>query len=166
MVAWAAYVDRKGNRIRNLLWTCLASAAGLVFAIFFQNFWLSLAWITVGLVGINAARSVFFPTRFLTGIAAAGGLAFINAVGTAGGFLGPSIMGWLKDLTGSFNAGLVAMAGFLILAKAFAGPLEVFFRGEGSRGKDTKRQNEIPKAKKIGFLCPFLIFLVPLTVWF
>ena len=29
MVAWAAYVDRKGNRIRNLLWTCLASAAGL-----------------------------------------------------------------------------------------------------------------------------------------
>jgi len=132
MVAWAAYVDRKGNRIRNLLWTCLASAAGLVFAIFFQNFWLSLAWITVGLVGINAARSVFWviPTRFLTGIAAAGGLAFINAVGTAGGFLGPSIMGWLKDLTGSFNAGLVAMAGFLILATALTGALKLFVREE------------------------------------
>src|SRR5205809_1124516 len=115
MVAWAAYVDRKGNRIRNLLLTCLASAAGLVFAIFFQNFWLSLAWITVGLVGINAARSIFWviPTRFLTGVAAAGGLAFINAVGTTGCFLGPSIMGCLKDVTGSFNAGLVAMAGCL-----------------------------------------------------
>ena len=132
MVAWAAYVDRKGNRIRNLLLTCLASAAGLVFAIFFQNFWLSLAWITAGLVGINAARSVFWviPTRFLTGIAAAGGLAFINAVGTAGGFFGPSIMGWLKDLTGSFNAGLVAMAGFLILATALTGALKLFVREE------------------------------------
>jgi len=112
--------------------TCLASAAGLVFAIFFQNFWLSLAWITVGLVGINAARSVFWviPTRFLTGIAAAGGLAFINAVGTAGGFFGPSIMGWLKDLTGSFNAGLVAMAGFLILATALTAALKLFVREE------------------------------------
>src|SRR6266516_4738357 len=105
MVAWAAYVDRKGNRIRNLLWTCLASAAGLVFAIFFQNFWLSLAWITVGLVAINP-------------------------VGTAGGFLGPSIMGWLKDLTGSFNAGLVAMAGFLLLATALTGALKSFVREE------------------------------------
>ena len=132
MVAWAAYVDRKGNRIRNLLLTCLASAAGLVFAIFFQNFWLSLAWITVGLVGINAARSVFWviPTRFLTGMAAAGGLAFINAVGTAGGFFGPSIMGWLKDITGSFNAGLVTMAGFLILATALTGALKLFVTEE------------------------------------
>jgi len=132
MVAWAAYVDRKGNRIRNLLLTCLASAAGLVFAIFFQNFWLSLAWITVGLVGINAARSVFWviPTRFLTGMAAAGGLAFINAVGTAGGFFGPSIMGWLKDITGSFNAGLVTMAGFLILATALTGALRLFVTEE------------------------------------
>src|SRR5207249_5940296 len=68
--------------------------------------------------------------RFLTGIAAAGGLAFINAVGTAGGFLGPSIMGWLKDLTGSFNAGLVAMAGFLLLATALTGALKLFVREE------------------------------------
>jgi ACS family tartrate transporter-like MFS transporter len=132
MVAWAAYVDRKGTRIRNLLLTFVASAAGLVLAIFFQNFWLSLAWMTVGLVGINAARSVFWviPTQFLTGIASAGGLAFINAVGTAGGFFGPFIMGWLKDLTGSFNAGLVAMAGFLILAAALTGALKLFVREE------------------------------------
>jgi MFS family permease len=132
MVAWAAYVDRKGNRIRNLVLTFLASAAGIVFAIFFQNFWISLAWITVGLVGINAARSVFWviPTRFLTGIAAAGGLAFINAVGTAAGFFGPAIMGWLKDLTGSFNAGLLAMAGFLAAAAALTRALKLFVREE------------------------------------
>ena len=137
-----------------------------MFAIFFQNFWLSLAWITAGLVGINAARSVFWviPTRFLTGIAAAGGLAFINAVGTAGGFLGPSIMGWLKDLTGSFNAGLVAMAGFLILATALTGALKLFVREERSRGKCTKAQNEFQKAQKLVFLCFFVIFLVPLLV--
>ncbi|PYR86351.1 MAG: hypothetical protein DMG18_03005, partial [Acidobacteria bacterium] len=49
---------------------------------------------------------------------------------TAGGFFGPSIMGWLKDLTGSFNAGLVAMAGFLLLATALTGALKSFVREE------------------------------------
>jgi ACS family tartrate transporter-like MFS transporter len=56
------------------------------------------------------------PTRFLTGIAAAGGLAFINSIGTFGGFVGPSIMGELKDLTGSFAAGLLALSGFMLVS--------------------------------------------------
>jgi nitrate/nitrite transporter NarK len=91
-----------------------------------RNFWLSLTWVTVALVGINAARAIFWviPTRFLTGVAAAGGLAFINSIGTTGGFVGPAMMGYLKDLTGSFNAGLLAMSGFLIAATALAGALK------------------------------------------
>ena len=54
--------------------------------------------------------------RFLTGVAAAGGLAFINSVGTLGGFVGPYAVGWLRDATGAFSAGLVAMAGLLALS--------------------------------------------------
>ena len=56
------------------------------------------------------------PPRFLTGLAAAGGLAFINSIGTMGGFVGPYVMGWLTDRTGSFNAGLAAMSVFLLIA--------------------------------------------------
>src|SRR5260370_41829023 len=50
----------------------------------------------------TSARAIFWnvPTRFLTGIGAAGGLAFINTIGVFGGFVGPSMMGWLKDWTG------------------------------------------------------------------
>ena len=51
---------------------------------------------------------------------AAGGLAFINTFGVFGGFVGPSIMGFLKDATGSFDAGLMVLSGFLFLSMACA----------------------------------------------
>jgi len=86
----------------------------------------------VALIGITSARAIFWtiPTRFLTGMAAAGGIAFINSIGTLGGFIGPSIMGWLKDRTGSFSAGLLAVSGFLLLATIFSVSLKFVVRKE------------------------------------
>lgn len=132
MIAWAARVDKSGKKIGNLTLACLISTAGLLFAIFSGNFWVSLGWIAVALIGITAARAIFWtiPTRFLTGLAAAGGLAFINSIGTLGGFAGPTTVGWLKDRTGSFSAGLLAMAGFLVVATAMAASLKLFVRQE------------------------------------
>ena len=126
MMIWAAQVDKSGRRLRNLALCCLVSAAGLLLAIWSHQFWVSLAWIVVGLIGINAARAIFWtiPAEFLTGVAAAGGLAFINSIGTIGGFLGPFLIGWLKDRTNSFSPGLVVMAGFLIVATALTSSLK------------------------------------------
>jgi ACS family tartrate transporter-like MFS transporter len=78
---------RTGKKIKNLTIGCFLSAGGLVFAMLAQNFWISITWITVSLVCLNAARGIFWtiPSRFLTGIASAGGLAFINSIGTIGG---------------------------------------------------------------------------------
>ena len=42
--------------------------------------------------------------------------AFVNSVGNLGGFFGPNMIGWLKDTTGSFTAGLYGLAGMLTLA--------------------------------------------------
>jgi ACS family tartrate transporter-like MFS transporter len=50
------------------------------------------------------------PTMFLTGPAAAAGIAWINSLGNLGGFFGPSIVGWAKQLSGSFAGGLYALA--------------------------------------------------------
>jgi len=47
---------------------------------------------------------------FLTGAAAASGIAWINSVGNLGGFFGPSLVGWAKNLTGSYAGGLYALA--------------------------------------------------------
>jgi ACS family tartrate transporter-like MFS transporter len=130
MIVWAGQVDKRGGKIVNLALACLVSAVGFFWSIASSNFWVAFAGLTVALTGINAARGIFWtiPPRFLTGMAAAGGLAFINSIGTMGGFVGPYMMGWLTDRTGSYTAGLAAMAGFLLLATALALSLKRFVK--------------------------------------
>jgi nitrate/nitrite transporter NarK len=130
MILWANHVDRGGNKVLNLALACLLGGVGLAGAVAATNFWISLAWLTLSLAGISAARGIFFtiPMRFLTGMALAGGLAFMNSIGTAGGFVGPIVMGWLVDRTGSFSAGLGSLAGFLFAAAAAAWSLQLFVK--------------------------------------
>ena len=98
MILWARYVDRKGRRVVNLAVACVLAGAGLVAPILSGSLTIGLMGFSAALVGVTAARAIFWsiPTRFLTGVAAAGGLAFINSIGTVGGFVGPFMMGWFK----------------------------------------------------------------------
>jgi len=65
-----------------------------------------------------AANATFWtlPTSFLTGVAAAGGIALINSIGNLGGFVGPYAIGWIKDATGETTLGLVLLAACSIIA--------------------------------------------------
>jgi sugar phosphate permease len=133
MILWAGYVDRGHSRITNLTVACALSGVGFLGTVAFaDNLWVSVLWMAVAVTGINGARFIFWtiPPRFLTGVAAAGGLAFINSIGTSGGFVGPTIMGWLTDLTGSFSAGLLAMSVFLFASAILAWSLRRFASGE------------------------------------
>jgi len=130
MIVWAGHVDRRGNKVGNLAAACALAAVGFIGSILFAgtSFWLSVLWITVAVSGVNAARALFWtiPPRFLSGLAAAGGLAFINSIGTMGGFVGPTIVGFLRDYTGSFSTGTIALGGFLIAASLLAWSLKHF----------------------------------------
>jgi MFS family permease len=133
MILWATWVDRGGSKVVNLALACATTAAGFLGAIVFADyFWFSVFWMAVAVTGVNGARAIFWtiPPRFLTGMAAAGGLAFINSIGTTGGFFGPTIMGLLTERTGSYTAGLTAMCGFLLVATALAVSLRRFAPGE------------------------------------
>jgi ACS family tartrate transporter-like MFS transporter len=129
-IIWAAYSDKKDNKVNSVVIGCLVAAAGLMLSMQAQTLSVGLIGITLALIGINTARAIFWaiPTRFLSGVASAGGLAMINSVGTVGGFVGPSMIGMLKDATGSFHAGLFGMAIFLILSALLAGSLHYFNR--------------------------------------
>lgn len=52
----------------------------------------------------------------LSGTAAAGGIALINSLGNLSGWIGPSIVGWLEDVTGKTSTGLYVIAGLEIIA--------------------------------------------------
>jgi nitrate/nitrite transporter NarK len=105
---------------------------GLAASVVSANLLIALTALTVALVGITSARSIFWPipTRFLSGVGAAAGLAFINSIGTAGGFAGPYLMGFLRDFTGSFEAGLLVMSGVLLAASLLALSLKLVIKME------------------------------------
>jgi ACS family tartrate transporter-like MFS transporter len=118
MIFWARHVDQKGRRVVNLAIACFLGGAGLVAPILSGSLAVALLGFSAALVGVTAARAIFWaiPTRFLTGVAAAGGLAFINSIGTVGGFAGPSMMGFLREVSGSYVVGLIAVAAIMIAA--------------------------------------------------
>ena len=72
--------------------------------------------------GFYGTKGIFWalPPRFLTGSAAAVGIALINSLGNLGGTVGPPVVGWAKDATGSFAAGLYALAAFALLSAVVA----------------------------------------------
>jgi len=74
-------------------------------------------WITAR-TGIKAYQPAFWslPTTFLTSTAAAGSVGFINSVGNLGGFVGPSVLGFVEKRTGSFQGGIWFLAGMMALA--------------------------------------------------
>jgi MFS family permease len=132
MLLWAKRVDMSGRRIANLAVACLLSVLALAFSIAFHQLVPALAGITLALVGTNSARAIFYtiPSRFLSGQAAAGGIALINTMGAMGGFVGPYLVGYLKDATGSFEAGMIGMAAVLALATLLTLSLQLFMRDE------------------------------------
>jgi MFS family permease len=127
MLLWARSADRHDAQVLNLTLSCALAAAGLIVSAVSPGLTVRLVALTVALIGATSARAIFWaiPPRFLVGTAAAGGLAFINSVGTLGGFFGPFLMGWLKDLTGSFDSGLFLMAVIVAISAGFAALLRV-----------------------------------------
>ena len=83
--------------------------------------WWALVGIVIAAVGLYGTKAFWsIPTMFLTGTAAASGLAWINSLGNLGGFFGPSLVGWAKQLTGSFAGGFYALALCALISAATA----------------------------------------------
>lgn len=76
-----------------------------------------MAWICLAMSGTLALIPTYIslPGTLLSGTAASAGIALVNSVGNLAGFFGPTVLGWLKDNTGSTNVGLYILAAFLLL---------------------------------------------------
>jgi MFS family permease len=122
MVWWARRMDRSANYVASLAGGAALAAAGFALSTVSPSLGGALAGITIAMIGVNAARTALWaiPSTFLSGAAAAGGIAFINALANFAGLLGPLMVGWVKQLTGSFTAGLLAMAAVLLLTALVA----------------------------------------------
>lgn len=73
---------------------------------------LVIALLCLAQIGVSSVPPMFWPmpASILTGASAAAGIAAINSLGNLSGFAGPFAMGYLRDLTGGFTAGLLMLA--------------------------------------------------------
>ena len=136
MLAWGWLSDWMGERRWNLFWACTLSTVGLVVAGMTMGSWWSLAGMCIATAGFYGTKGPFWsmPSMMLTGAAAAAGIAWINSIGNIGGAVGPALVGWIKDFTGSYSGGLYGLAAFtgvsaLIAAFALHIPRRVPVRG-------------------------------------
>ena len=77
-------------------------------ALYMANPWLAILAVTICACGVLAALPGFWalPTAYLTGAAAAAGIALVNSLGNTSGFVAPYVTGVLSDATGSNRLGL------------------------------------------------------------
>lgn len=118
MILWARHSDRTAERTWHVVGACLLAAVGLAFATSAASVFAVLIALTLVNIGISASKPPLWsmPTMFLSGPAAAAGIATINSLGNLGGFVGPSMIGWIHDKTGSFAGGLYFVAGLLVVS--------------------------------------------------
>jgi ACS family tartrate transporter-like MFS transporter len=113
MVLWARSSDRRHERRWHFVVAALVAAGGLAVAGVNLHPLVSLAAISIAAIGIYGSKPAFWPlpSQFLSGTAAAGGIALVNAIGNLGGFLGPYALGWIRESTGSYAIGMYFLAG-------------------------------------------------------
>ena len=108
--------DRSGERFLHIAIPSVFGALGFIATGFLFSPGLAMLALAVAAVGDYSTRGPFWalPGRFLTGSAAAAGIALINSMGALGGFVGPSAVGYLRDVTHSFVAPLFLLAAILL----------------------------------------------------
>lgn len=121
-IATMIAISRSSDRTLERRWHtagCLVIGGVGLFATTMMNGNLVLAMIaiTIAWAFMSATMPVFWtiPTSCLSGTAAAGGIAMINSIGLIGGFASPSILGWIKTVTGSLTSGLYLSSAALFL---------------------------------------------------
>jgi len=116
MLVTGSHSDRTGERRWHVAVAAATSAIGFALSAYLKNPWLAMTALTLAFVGLKSTMGPFWAlgTTFLSGTAAAGGIALINSVGNLGGFVGPMLVGIITDRTGNIASSLLILGGALL----------------------------------------------------
>jgi ACS family tartrate transporter-like MFS transporter len=112
MMIVAAHSDRTGERCLHIAAASGFAAVGFLGCALVQSPALAVTFLSVAAAGLLSAHGPFWPlpSKFLTGAAAAGGIALINSLSNLSGFAGPYAIGLLNGASGNFRSGLLLLA--------------------------------------------------------
>jgi len=125
IVSWSS--DRTGDRKKHLAGVYALAAVAIAISAVAPNAAIAYAALCITGLGINSGNPLFWSisASLTTGVAAAASIAFVNTVAQFGGLVGPWMIGWVKDSTGSFAAALLTIAGALVVASVIALALRI-----------------------------------------
>jgi ACS family tartrate transporter-like MFS transporter len=112
MLLNGAHSDRSGERALHCIVPCMVMAVAYIVASYARLPWLVVAALATSFIAFQSMQgpALSLPTEFLAGRAAAAGIAAMNTITMFSGFVGPAWMGWMKDMTGTYQAGLRGLA--------------------------------------------------------
>jgi ACS family tartrate transporter-like MFS transporter len=118
MILWARHSDRTLERAWHVAIPCFVAFVGFLWAGEAQSGLAVIVALMLVNIGVNGTKGPVWamPSLFLTGAGAAAGIALINAAGNLGGFVGPWLIGLLKDRWGSYAPGLYMMGWMCAMA--------------------------------------------------
>ena len=118
MLLFSRSADARRERKLHLIGTMSIGAAGLVISVYAGSSTTgAIAVLSIATIGVYSAFPIFWslPTAFLTGVSAAAAIAFITSVGNVGGFISSYLIGWVKQMSGSTNLAMLALAAIYIV---------------------------------------------------
>ncbi len=112
MVLSGRHSDRTGERRWHVAVPAFCGAIALALGAYSHSLVLVLAALSIGMMAVFSMCGPFWsiPSSFLTGTAAATGIALINSVGNLGSGFGPYIIGIYRNSTGEFTGGFLVMS--------------------------------------------------------
>jgi ACS family tartrate transporter-like MFS transporter len=112
MVLIGIHSDRTGERRLHVALSAFLAAVGWGVTASARSPWLVLLGLALAQIGMMSMLPTFWalPTSFLSGTAAAGGIALINSVANIGGAVGPIVLGEFEQATGGLTGGMIAIA--------------------------------------------------------
>lgn len=118
MILWGRHGDKTGERVWHCAAPLIIGGIAIPITLYLNSPFAAMVAVTICCIGIVSSLPAFWPlpTVFLTGVAAAAGIALINSVANLGGFIAPYVTGWMADVTGSQKTGLWIVGVVMVLA--------------------------------------------------
>jgi len=116
MVVVGRHSDQTGERRWHIALSAAVGGAALALTGFAHGVVPAIVLLSLATAGLASMLGPFWAlaTSFLGGLGAAAGIALVNSVGNIGGFVGPNIVGYVREATSDFAAGLAIVGAILV----------------------------------------------------
>ena len=118
LTLWSRHAAKRGVQSYHIVIPAVLGGISIPLALYMGSPTATIIVITVTACSIFAALPNFWtiPSKFLTGAAAAAGIALINTLGNVAGFAAGYATGGLKNLTGSYTLSMFVVGGLMLVS--------------------------------------------------